>query len=140
MDGLKWTSDTSDLLFQRHNDFHSHVEYPELCLGFVCLQVSHAHATELLQRFVDVSYPNPAINILVSFNVLYLGPLQVCKSQVLLHSVVSTTIITLQRSIRIIALGFDISLLPNIRTGGFIKFHIIYVVKSSYPMALSNPV
>lgn len=37
---------TSDLLFERHDDFNGHVEYAELSLGFVALQVRHAHPTE----------------------------------------------------------------------------------------------
>lgn len=55
-----WVVFTSDLLLQRHDDLDGHVEDAELGLRLVALQVRHAHAPELLQGFVDVSYPYPA--------------------------------------------------------------------------------
>lgn len=44
----------SHLLFQGHDHLDGHVEDAQLGLRFVRLQVRHAHAAELLQRFVDV--------------------------------------------------------------------------------------
>lgn len=50
---------TSDLLLQVHDDLDGHVEDAELRLGFVCLEVCHAHPPKLLQCFIDVPDPYP---------------------------------------------------------------------------------
>lgn len=44
----------SHLLLERHDHLDCHVEDAQLRLGLVRLEVRHAHAAELLERFVDV--------------------------------------------------------------------------------------
>ena len=50
---------TSDLLFQVHDDLDCHVEDAKLRLRLVCLQMCHAHPPKLLQCFIDVPDPYP---------------------------------------------------------------------------------
>lgn len=62
--GQQFVYVTSDLLLERHDHLHGHVQDAELRLGLVRFQVCTAHAAQLLERFVDVanSYPSHAQN------------------------------------------------------------------------------
>lgn len=50
---------TSDLLFECHYNFDSHIEDTEFRLRFVGLQVCHTHSSQFLEGLIDVpdAYP-----------------------------------------------------------------------------------
>ena len=50
---------TSHLLLELHDDLDGHVEDAQFGLRLVRLQMLHAHAPQLLERFVDIPNSDP---------------------------------------------------------------------------------
>lgn len=46
---------TSNLLLKRHNHFYGHIENAQLRLWLIWFEVWHAHSTQLLECFVDIT-------------------------------------------------------------------------------------